>query len=66
MKWLKRRLVNWLLKDTEVERLVVRRLQVGSETVTISTNIDMGLGLIKNLGAPVCREPNPHLCGLPY
>jgi hypothetical protein len=38
MKWLKRKLINWLLKDVEVEELVVKRLRVGEGTVTIDTN----------------------------
>jgi hypothetical protein len=38
MRWLKRKLVKWLLKDVEVEELTVKKLKVGDKTVTIDTN----------------------------
>jgi hypothetical protein len=44
LKKIKKILVNWLLKDVEIEKL-----KIGNETVTISTSIDMGGGDI--LGA---------------
>jgi hypothetical protein len=38
MRWLKRRLIGWLLKDVEIEELKVRKLRIGESTVTIDAN----------------------------
>jgi len=38
MKWLKRKLASWLLKDVEIEELAVRKLKIGESTVTIDAN----------------------------
>jgi hypothetical protein len=38
MRWLKRRLASWLLKDVEIEELAVRKLRIGENTVTIDAN----------------------------
>ena len=38
MKWLKRKLINWLLKDIEIEELTVKRLRIGDNTITVDTD----------------------------
>jgi hypothetical protein len=35
MRWLKRKLASWLLRDAEIEELTVKRLKVGGGTVSV-------------------------------
>ena len=38
LKKVKQRLINWLLKDVEIQELVVKKLKVGSSTVKVHTD----------------------------
>jgi hypothetical protein len=38
MRWFKRKLVNWLLKDVEIGEIIVGKLKIGGKTVTIDAN----------------------------
>jgi len=50
LKRLKSKIVNWLLKDVEVQKLIVKSLQVGNKTITIDAN--------KIVFPPLTSDPN--------